>query len=559
MPRTLGIAFLIVAVLGSSCRAPEPGSSAPDGVPAENDAVPPAAVAAGTPEAAEAGAEILRAGGNAMDAAVAIALSLAVTEPAGSGLGGTAYVLVHPPGGPAVAIRGPSRAPARIPDGVDAKKLRNHQATTVPSFLKVLEVAWRRHGSGRIAWAKLFEPAIRHAEDGFRLGPFRYRSLVRNRKILSTRPSAAAVFLLPGGKLPPPDHRLRQPALARTLRRLAEHGADDFYKGAIAEAIARDMAEHEGWITREDLASFPPPEEVPALHGTYRGRDVFALPPPSGGWVALQALNILELVPARELALDHVNRPIWMAEALRAAYRSRRRSPVPDQGDYTRAVDRRTRKKTAETLFRAIHPPGGGETTHFSLVDSTGLAVAVTQSINSYFGARVLAPELGFLYNNYMCEFTTRKKGHPFTLAPDALAYSSMGALIFARDGKPELVLGSPGGGRIISAVVQTASARLDGGCSVEAAVREPRMHYTARTEVLHVERFPPERWQVLSLQSRGFEVSIPVTTFRRDGLDSYFGGVNAVAWENGRWVGAADPRRDGAVRYCPPASRNGV
>jgi len=511
-------------------------------------------VAAGTPEAADAGAEILAAGGNAADAAVAVALTLAVTEPAGSGLGGAASPILYLPGGDVVVIAGPSRAPAELPAGIDAPALRNHQAATVPSFVRVLETLYERFGSRRLSWSRLLAPAIRHAESGIRLGWFRHRSLVRNAHVLGGSASAAGVFLLPDGRIPAPEDVLRQPALARTLRRLADRGAGDFYTGEIARRIARDMEANRGWITEHDLAELPDPEVVPAVAGTYRGWEVYTLPPPSGGWVVMQALNILEQAPGEDLRLTEENRSIWMAEALRAAYRTRRHSPVSDLNDYHEEVRTRISKQTARALHQQIEPPDRGETTHFSIVDGDGLAVGVTQSINSYFGARALAPELGFLYNNYMSEFTTNpaKERHPFALRPRGPAYSCMGAAILARDGAAGLVLGSPGGGRITSAVIQTVSAWVDGRCSVDEAVRAPRMHYIPRTDHLHLERFPSRPSEVLALQRRGFAPTIPVTTFRRNSLDSYFGGIHAVAREQGEWVGAADPRRDGAVRVAP-------
>lgn len=509
------------------------------------------AVVAGTPEAAAAGSALLDAGGNAADAAVAVALVLAVTEPAGSGLGGTASVVIHGPATPAAAILAPSLAPRELPNDIEAKALRNHRAATVPSFLRVLEILKARFGAGAVTWAQCVEPAIRCAEDGVRLGRFRYRSLLRNAHLLRKRPSVAAVFLHDNGAVPPPEATLRQPALARTLRRLAAVGPGDFYEGEIARAIAADMAEHRGWITLDDLRRFPTPEVEPALAGSYRGFTVHTLPPPSGGWVLLQALNLLELAPADELVPGHVNQPIWMAETLKVAYRSRRRQPLSDGEQHRQRAEAAVGKARARVLFERLKEPDRGETTHFSIIDADGLAVAVSQSLDSNYGARVLTPRLGFLYNNYMSEFTTNpaRPRHPFRLRAGAAAYSSMACTILTRDGRAELVLGSPGGGRIVSAVLQATSAWVDGGRSIEAAVAAPRMHYTPATKVLQLERMLHDQAQILGLQKRSFTLSVPVTTFRFDDRDSYFGGVNAVAREGGRHVGAADPRRDGAVR----------
>lgn len=506
-------------------------------------------VSAATPEAAQLGAKILDAGGNAADAAVAVAFALSVTEPADSGLGGQAFVILQRPEEPPVVLRGCSRAPARLPAALKPSDVRDHRATTVPSEVRTLETLWKRFGSGRIGWRRLVEPAAELAEQGFRLGTHRRASLARNTHHLRRRPGAAAIFLAADGKLPAKEHLLKQPALARTLRRLAAAGAADFYTGDIARAIAADMRKHGGWITLEDLRNTPEPEVAKPIRTTYRGFDVYTLPPPSGGWVVLQALNILEQAPAAELALDHGNRTIWMAEALRAATTFRRKHPVPDQGAYEEAVRSRVSKKQSKILFEKIDAPGSGETTHFSIVDGDGMVVAVTQSIGTFFGSKVLSPELGFLYNNYMTEFTLAKKDHPFAMKPGALAYSTMAATIVAKDGRPVLALGSPGGGRIIAAVLLVVSGWIDGGQDLGRAVSAPRLYYRAKDRGLRLEQYPKDPALTIELQQRKFGISMPVTAFRVGDLDAYFGGVNAVAFEQSRWRGVADPRRDGAVR----------
>jgi len=506
-------------------------------------------VSAATPEAARVGANILDAGGNAADAAVAVAFALAVTEPADSGLGGQAQIILQRPGEPPTVIRGCSRAPSRIPAVVKTADIRDHRATTVPCEVRVLETLWKRFGSGRIPWRQLVEPAAELAEKGFFLGAHRRASLARNTHHLRRRPTTAAVFLAADGKVPAPDQALKQPALARTLRRLAEAGAADFYTGEIARAIADDMRKHGGWITLEDLRDTPEPDIVKPIRTTYRGFEVYTLPPPSGGWVVLQALNILEHAPAAELAFDHRNRPIWMAEALRAATTFRRKHPVPDQSAYEEAVQSRVSKEQSKILFEKIVAPTSGETTHFSIVDNAGMVIGVTQSIGTFFGARVLSPGLGFLYNNYMTEFSLSIQDHPFALKPGALAYSSMAATIVTRDGRPVLVLGGPGGGRIISSVLLVLSGWIDCGQDLGRAVRAPRLYYRARDLGLRLEQYPTDPALTIELQQRRFAVSVPVTAFRIGDLDAYFGGINAVALEGSRWRGIADLRRDGAVR----------
>jgi gamma-glutamyltranspeptidase/glutathione hydrolase len=191
----------------------------------------------------------------------------------------------------------------------------------------------------------------------------------------------------------------------------------------------------------------------------------------------------------------------------------------------------------------------GGETTHFSILDREGTALGMTQSLNSYFGAKAASPKLGFLYNDYMREFVIGVESHPFALRPKAPPYSSMAATVFARGGRPELVLGSPGDDRIISAVVQVASHWADVGAGVESAVAAPRVHVLRDVEVM-LEQKPPTAASLLALERRGYVLYQPLSSLYAGDLNPYFGGVHAAAWEEGELRGAADPRRDGAVAH---------
>ena len=508
-------------------------------------------VSAATPEAAAAGAEILEAGGNAIDAAVAVSLALAVTEPAGSGLGGQAIVLIHPPDAPAVVVNGTSVSPRGVPDDVTADDIEGRRAATVPSLLRTLDAAWRKFGSGRLSWADLVAPALRYADEGFDPGPFRHGSLELYASAIRANPDAASVFLLPDGQVPPVGRRWHQPALAKTLRRIATAGADDFYSGEIAAEIARDMGSHGGWITLDDLRTFPPPEIVPALHGTYRGWDVYTTLPPGGGWVVIQTLNIMEQL---EPGADDRRRTIWLAEALRTGHTSRVEAPVGDLENAGESIEQQTSKEHARLLTRELPSPGSGETTHFVVVDADGLTVSASQSLNSYFGARAMCPSLGILYNDYMREFQTDAPGHPFALRASAMPYSSMSATILARDGRARFAVGSPGSRRIISSIVQVIGRWVDQDQDIEDAVAAPRIHVVPEGNQLLFERRPRDRELVRELERRGFHLSVPVSSLFEGELDPYFGGVHAVAWEEELgWRGAADPRRDGEVRYVRP------
>ena len=493
-------------------------------------------VTSATPEATKAGIEILNKGGNAVDAAIAVSLALGVSEPAGSGLGGQTVMLVARPGETPKVIHGTTFAPRATPKNPERALLRaGHTATTVPSNLKVLDRAHREFGSG-LSWPELVAPAINVAEKGFVVGGFRARSFNHYLADLSADPVAARLFLHRDGLPYQEGEVLKQPTLAKTLKRIAKHGAEGFYTGDIAKAIAEDMATNGGWLTLADLAAFPEPPIVDALHGVYRGHDVYTLPPPFGGWVMLHALNSLSDEPQSELSSVSATRDIVLIEALHAAHSTRRKSPIPDWRNPAAALE--------ERLNATPSPPG--ETTHFTVVDSDGMIVAVTQSIDGYFGAKAASPELGFLYNNYMNSLDDEG---PYAAGPGKAPLSSMSASIVYRRGEPVLALGSPGSARIISAVAQVISYWIDIGENIDEAVGAFRVHATPGNRA-YIENPEIERGLLAALSARGFELRRPYYGVARGALDPYFGGVHAIGRENDAWVGAADPRRDGAVAY---------
>jgi gamma-glutamyltranspeptidase/glutathione hydrolase len=483
----------------------------------------------------------MEAGGNAIDAAVAISFALAVTEPAMSGLGGQSQILLYPPAGGPLVINGTSFAPLATPEGVVAEDVVGHRATTVPTTVRTLAYAWRQYGSGRMAWADLLEPAQRYAERGFVPGPFRREIWARFAEVLAASPSAAALFLDPNGAPPGRDRAWRQPVLAATIRRLAREGADDFYRGAIAREIAADMEANGGWLRLSDLEGLPEPPVLLALQGTYRDYEVASMPPPGGGWVVLQMLNLLERSDRRTLDPADAERLLRIADALRSGHRQRRDHPIRDLVDYEEEVRTRIAKDAVDERLGE----GDGHTTHFSVVDPEGLVVAVTASINYAFGAKVATPSLGFLYNDYMREFVLHDPSHPFALHGGAMPYSSMSPTIVSRDGSPVLALGSPGSARIISAVVQVSELWMDGFRHVSDAVAMPRIHVIPDS-ALFVEY--PVAADTAALEQEGFVLQPPLADWIPGELTAYFGGVHAVALERGQWEGAADPRRDGVV-----------
>ncbi len=512
-------------------------------------------VSSATPEATAAGVEILEAGGNAVDAAIAVSLALAVTEPAGSGIAGQTVMLIKRQGELAFVVQGTTWSPRQIPDDATSEQLRSgHTASTVPSTLRVLDLAHRKFGRGHLDWASLLQPAIDNAEQGFVVGPFRQRAFRNYGDGLRGNPAAAGVFIKPDGSNYQVGDRIKQPLLATTLRRIATSGAMDFYRGDIAREITADVAANDGWITLRDLQEFPEPQIVPAIKSSYRGFDIETLPPPFGGWVVLQILNILEASEPEVLDHDDSERRLALLDALRIAHGIRRSEPVTDYADYEEEIRVKTSKAESRRLLEVYAPESGGETTHFSVVDADETAVSVTQSIDSYFGAKVAHPTLGFLYNNYMQGFQVNDPDAPYYLAEREMPLSSMSATIVSTDDEPKLVLGSPGSARIISSVAQVTSHWIDVGEGVAEAVGAFRVHVVPDDRA-YVEG--PELPPVLlaGMAERALTLVRPTYGVSDSQLDPYFGGVHALALQNGSWTGAADPRRDGLVETTRRAS----
>lgn len=516
------------------------------------------AVSAASPEAARVGGWVLEQGGNAADAAVAVSFVLGVTEPAMSGLGGGTQVLLALPGQAPVALDGATVAPALTPVDATREDMRHHRRSTVPSTVRVLDALLRRYGSGRLSWADLLAPAIRLAEEGFPVGEFRHRVYRGNQARLTESPWSVEGFLLADGAIPATGDLLRQPRLATTLRRLAEAGAADFYGGEIAAAIDADMRHAGGWIRGADLEAFPAPEAKAPLHLRFRGYDVYSLPPPCGGWTVLLALQLLQQFPEGELAPGTTQRDRHVLTALRLAHGERARAPVTNLADYDEEIARHLDPAHARALLDAAEAPAGtdagegGETTHFSVVDGDGMAVAVTASINAYFGAAAASPELGFLYNTYMDDFVFGDPEHPFAIRPGMPNFSSMAPTIVQKDGETVLVIGSPGSARIISTVAQLVQRWIDGPRDIEAVVAAQRVH--ALPDRIYLETDAPDPDLVEHFRARGARLAFPAYDLERGGLNAYFGGVHAIAREGGRWRAAADPRRDGLALEAAPA-----
>lgn len=540
------------------------------------------------PLAAQCGVEILRRGGNAVDAAVAVAFALAVTYPQAGNLAGGGFMLVRTAKGEAVFLDyrevAPRAATADMFAGGGAAE--GWRSAGVPGTVAGLAYALERYGTR--PWRELLEPAIRLARGGFPVGEGLAKDLEEARSRLAGSPESRRIFL-PRGRPPEPGETIQQKALARTLETLARRGPRDFYEGSIARRLAREMARHGGLVSLDDLRSYRVRERKP-LEGSFRGYEIRTAPPPSaGGMGLLEILNALDrLLPERpdpgNPELVHV-----VAEAMRRAFADRARylgdpdfACVPVEAllspSYAQALARSIVPRSASrsgrlelpdpALVAGISPPcgpappapsrEGSETTHFAVADAEGNVVANTYTLNDSFGSGIAVPGLGFLLNDEMDDFTTRPgasnlyglvQSEANRIEPGKRPVSSMMPTLVLREGEPVLVLGSPGGSRIVSAVTLVLFYRLACGLSLEEAIAAPRFHHQWLPDVLFVEGEGFSAGQLEALRGFGHEVR-SISEMGRSGW-KFSGQVNAIERDpkTGRLLGVADGRRNGAAR----------
>ncbi|MDH4238803.1 MAG: gamma-glutamyltransferase family protein, partial [Phycisphaerae bacterium] len=516
------------------------------------------------PSASGAGVEMLRAGGNAIDAAAAAAWALAVCEPSGSGLGGQTTMLICFADSRTLVVDGYSRAPAAVSRRLVSarQQQKGYRACTIPSTPATLEFAQKRYGV--LASAKVMEPAIRLAEDGYAITKLQRRQLNWCMADLLASGATARLFLKKGRPFQVGDV-FRQKELAATLRRLADLGVEDFYQGKIARTIAKDMTRNGGLITEKDLADYKGPIERDALAAAYRNYQVAGVPPPGGGLQVLLGLKIIEHLASEDLMSDPDRWYELLAEVTYAVFRERDRFVVHPR-DLTPSLmkwllsDERVSEIAGHirTGFgESSGETGGeesGETTHLCTVDGSGNAVALTQSIQSLFGAKVANGQLGFLYNNYLC--TCKRRRHPYRLGSGCIPQSNIAPTFVWRNGLygkageqvdagitgPLLVLGAAGSRRITSAILHVISGVVDRGLSLEEAVSLPRVH-GLRSRKVHIERPAATEPLLRRLEKRFQKVIIKAP-------HSYsMGAVQAIRFANDRTlVGMADPRRDGSA-----------
>ena len=532
-------------------------------------------VAAGTPEAAQAGAAVLAAGGNAVDAAVAVGFALGASDLAFAGLGGQAYLLVRMADGRTTAIDGSALVP-RAASRTELQRLRDtesawgHRMVAAPGALAALAYALERYGTRRLP--EMIAPAIEIAETGARLSrPQRgflanYLHKIRDSDYLSS-------LILRDGVDPwEPEHVFCYPDLATTLRRIAALGPREFYVGETAGRIEADMAAHGGYLRRSDLAQVRTVERQP-LRGRYRGCEVLGFPAPGGGGALLAALLILERFPATLVAGDSPDRLQLLVEAVRIAMidAADSRMPAPVAEAQLLDPERMARRAALIRFDRALED---GEitdvaprisfekdTTHFSVADRFGNVVAATMSLGRGWGAGVATPGLGFPHNALLEGFDYLDPTSRSYLEPARRPTTMMAPTIVVRDGRPLLLLGSAGSERIISSTLAPLVNVVDGGMPLADAVARPRVLWGgSREQRVYLElagEITAERADALA--ARGF-ANMYRHVFPGDPANlGAFGCVNAVLVDHARgvFVGVGDPRREGtAVGVQPEPAR---
>jgi gamma-glutamyltranspeptidase/glutathione hydrolase len=558
---------LLAALLGLSLIHAQAASQAP--VAAENGMVVTAQHLA-----THVGVDVLKDGGNAVDAAVAVGYALAVVYPAAGNLGGGGFMTIQLADGRKTFLDFREKAPLAATanmyldkDGnvIKGASTTGHLAVGVPGTVSGMEQALAEYGT--MKRAALIAPAIKYAQDGFVLEQGDVDMFLTATEAFKKDPASAAIFLNQGEAFQP-GQRIVQKDLAQTLRLISEKGADGFYKGPVGAAIVASSQAGKGILTQADLDQYKTRELKP-VECSYRGYGVVSAPPPSsGGVIICDILNILEGYPLKEMGFRSAQAVHYQIEAMRHAYMDRN-SYLGDPDFVRNPLDRLLDKNYAAQIRAVIDPnkagvskdikPGvapheGSNTTHYSIVDKWGNAVAVTYTLNDWFGAKVTAAKTGVLLNDEMDDFTSKigvpnmyglVQGEANSIAPGKRPLSSMSPTIVTQDGKPVMVVGTPGGSRIITAVLHTIINVIDYGMNVQEAVDAPKFHQQWLPETTSVENFAlsPDTRKILEGKGQKFAGQQPANH-----LAAILVGAPALGGEpvgKNRYYGANDPRRN--------------
>lgn len=523
---------------------------------------PRAMVVSGSPIASEVGRDILRQGGNAIDAAVAVGFALAVVHPEAGNIGGGGFMVIRTASGEAKALDYRETAPGRAGRDMYVNRRGNPTELSitgalsagVPGSVAGMIEAHRKYG--KLPFRTVIAPAVALAGNGFVVDSFRNASIDSDRHRLYLFPASRRQFL-PGGHAPAVGSRLLQPALAQTLRAIRDRGADGFYRGPVADLIVAEMQRSGGIITRADLANYRPVWRD-VVTTTYRGHTIYSMPPSSSGGVTMaEILNLMEgwspLPPFGSTALLHRE-----TEALRRAFMDRN-NYLGDPAFVQAPIARLLSREHAESLRREIDlhhatptpkfqasASGGSSTTHYSVVDADGNAVSCTTTLNNSYGSAVTVTGAGFLLNDEMDDFATAPgkpnmyglvQGEANAIQPGKRMLSAMTpSIVLDPQGKLFMVVGTPGGPRIITMVYHVISNVLDHHMQLADAVTAPRLHHQALPDTIRVEKGGFLKAVLDSLRAMGHAVS----------EQAPWGDVEAIIRVPQGWQGVSDPRRGG-------------
>lgn len=565
--RKLGHILLVLIFINASVPAREPVRGRRGMVASTNEV------------ASRVGVEIMKRGGNAVDAAIAVAFALAVTHPAAGNLGGGGFMMIRLKDGRTTAIDYREMAPAAAHRNVYLDKNGNliegeggsligYRAAGVPGTVRGMEVALKKYGSGKLTWSQLIEPARRLAANGFTVTHSLARSLHSSREYLSKYTETNRIYLR-NGRFYGEGELFRQPELAATFARLQRFGPNEFYEGQTARMIAADMKRNNGLMTLDDLRGYVAKERVP-VRGNYRGYEIISMPPPSsGGAVLIQMLNILEGFDLSKLEASSSDRYHLMAEAMRRAFADR--AEYMGDTDFVKVpiaglIDKSYAEKLRSTInterasnsedVRAGRPAGyeSEETTHFTVVDAEGNAVANTYTLNNSYGSAAMAKGTGILLNDEMDDFAAKPgtpnmygliQGERNAVAPKKRPLSAMTpTIVLRKDGSLWFTVGSPGGPTIINTVLCIITNVIDYEMNIQQAIDAPRIHHQWLPDELVGEPSDFSSDTQRALNSRGHTL----------GKLRYLGDAEGIMIEEKTNVrlGATDPRRsDGlAVGY---------
>jgi gamma-glutamyltranspeptidase/glutathione hydrolase len=528
--------------------------------------------------ASRVGVDIMKRGGNAVDAAIAVAFALAVTHPAAGNLGGGGFMMIRLKNGKTTAIDYREMAPAAATRNIyldssgnlikgEGGSLVGYRAAGVPGTVRGMELALKKYGSGKVSWAQLIEPARRLAT-GFAVNYTLAQSLRSSEEYLSQYPETKRIYLN-GGRFYHEGEIFRQPELAATFARLQTSGPNEFYEGRTAKLIVDDVKRNNGLITLSDLRGYVAKEREP-VHASYRGYEIISMPPPSsGGAVLIEMLNILEGYELNKLDSASSERYHLMTEAMRRAFADRAefmgdsdfaKVPVAGLIDKSYAARLRNtidqRRASTSVEVRSGQPVGyeSEETTHFTVVDAAGNAVSNTYTLNNSYGSAAVAKGTGIILNDEMDDFAAKPgtpnmygliQGERNAVAPHKRPLSAMTpTFVLRKDGSLWFTVGSPGGPTIINTALCIITNVVDYGMDIQQAVDFPRIHHQWLPDELAFEPYGLSGDTQQALISMGHKLAKP----------RYLGNAEAIMIEEktGVRLGATDPRRsDGpAVGY---------